>query len=146
MRVAVTCVLLVVTTGCGAMSGPATTDTSSASLPALAERVEFLQQYVTFRRDYRELDFRIRYANNGGGVPGPSDWDIRVVAVVPPEQLEAWVPAGVKPQPATDVSWLADVSGADRATGIREWYVEGRGRVVGVDRAKSVVAYRLLSN
>ena len=35
--------------------------------PTLAERVAFLQQYVTFRRTYETLDFDIMYQNNGGG-------------------------------------------------------------------------------
>ena len=146
MRVGVAGLLLLVVTGCGP-SGPTTTDTSSESLPTLAERVEFLQRYVTFHRTYRELDFRIEYRDNSRGlVPGPSDWDIRLVAVVPPEELAAWVPPGVEPvRPTTaETSWLADVPGAERSAGITEWYGES-GRMVGIDRARSVVAYRLSS-
>jgi hypothetical protein len=142
MRVGAALFLMIAVAGCGGPSGPASTDTSSASLPTLAERVDFLQRYVTFRRDYRELDFRVVYHNNGGGlVPGPSDWDIRVVAVVPPAELASWVPAGATAMATADVTWLADVPGAERAAGITEWYVEP-GSVVGVDRAASAVAYR----
>ncbi len=129
--------------GCGGSRGPASADTSSASFPTLAERVEFLQRYVTFRRGYRELDFHIVYRNGGGGrgaVPGPSEWDIRVVAVVPPGELASWVPAGVTAVASADRAWLAVVPGGERAAGITEWYVGPRS-VVGIDRARSVVAY-----
>ena len=87
--------------GCGGPTGPASTNTTSDALPSLAQRVEFLERYVTFRRQYQELGFHIVYHNNGGGgVPGPSDWDIRVVAVVPPEQLPQWLPPDGAPAPA----------------------------------------------
>jgi hypothetical protein len=142
MRVSAIWLLTISVAGCGGRSGPATTDTSSASISSLDQRVEFLQRYVTFRRDYRELDFHVLYHNNGGGlVPGPSDWDIRVVAVVPPGELASWVPAGKMPVRATDVSWLVAVPGSKRTVGITEWYVESR-KVVGIDRARSVMAYR----
>lgn len=128
--------------GCSATSGPTNTDMSSTSITSLQQRIEFLQRYVSFRRSYRELEFHISYHNNGGWlVAGPSDWDIRVVAIVPPTELVSWVPAGTKPVPKTDASWLARVPESERAIKITEWYVE-RGRIVGIDRAGSVVAYR----
>lgn len=141
MRAAGVVLLVLLAAGCGGRSGPATTDTSSATFPTLAERVEFLERYVTFRRNYRELDFHVAYRNGGGPAPGPSEWDIRVVAVAPPGELASWVPAGVTAVADADRDWLAVVPGAERAAGITEWYV-GPGSVVGIDRAKSVVAYR----
>lgn len=142
MRIGVASFLVVVVASCGTPSGPPTTDTSSASLPTLAERVEFLQRYVKFRRNYHELDFRIVYQNNGDGlVPGPSDWDIRIIAAVPAEELESWVPADSRATPAGDATWLSDVPGSGRATGVKEWYTKGA-VVVGLDRASSVVVYR----
>jgi hypothetical protein len=142
MRTAVVTLLVALLAGCGGSGGPATTRTSSASLPTLAERVEFLQRYVTFRRSYRELGFQIVYFNGGGDwVPGPSEWDIRLMAVVPPEELASWVPAGATAVSAADRAWLDVVPGAEQAAGITEWY-SGPGSVVGIDRAKSIVAYR----
>jgi hypothetical protein len=130
--------------GCGGPTGPASTDVSSDSLPSLERRVEFLERYVTFRRGYRDLGFHITYKNNNGGlVPGPSDWDIRLVATVPPDELAAWVPVGVAKTERADVSWIVGVPNAERAAGITEWYVVGR-KVFGVDRERSVVAYRYL--
>lgn len=128
--------------GCTGPSGPASTDTSSDSLPSSEQRVEFLQRYVAFRRRYTDLGFHVVYHNNGSGMaPGPSDWDIRLVALVPPEEIAEWAPTGVAAMPSTDTQWLVGVPGAARAAGIREWY-RGPGLVVGIDRERSVVAYR----
>lgn len=141
MRRLLVCVLIALA-GCGT-SGPASTNTSSESLPGLADRSAFLERYVTFRRSYRELDFHIYYFNGGRGlVPGPSEWDVRVVATVPHGELELWVPAGEPAAPTADTAWLASVPGAERAGTITEWYVRP-GRTVGVDRARAVVAYRV---
>lgn len=134
--------LLVALAGCGKPSGPETTDTLSSSLPTLRERVAFLQRYVPFRGEFRRLGFHVLYRNNGGGlVPAPSDWDIRIVAVVPAEELPRWIPAGVPMAPPPDLTWLAGVPESERAAGMSEWYVEPN-RVVGVDRVRSVVVYR----
>ena len=142
MRAGLALLLTAALVGCGRPTGPASTDTSSDALPSLEQRVEFLQRYVTFRRGYRDLDFHVRYHNNSGGrVPGPSEWDIRLVATVPPAEIAEWVPTGVTPTPSADTQWLVGVPGAERAAGIREWYT-GPGLVVGVDRDHSVVAYR----
>ncbi|MBS0265093.1 MAG: hypothetical protein JSS02_24390 [Planctomycetes bacterium] len=133
--------LLLVCAGCSGLKGPATTDTSSDTLPGLEKRVEFLERYVEFRRTYTDLGFQIKYQNNSGGlVPGPTEWDIRLVAVVPAAELAEWIPPEVTAESAADVSWLSGVPGAERAKEIEEWYVNG-GRLVGVDRKHSVVAF-----
>ena len=120
--------------GCGGSSGPPSTDTSSDALPSLERRIEFLERYVTFRRGYSDLGFHIAYHNNGGGMlPGPSEWDIRLVAAVPAAELATWVPPGLAPSPSADKQWLAGIPGDDNAAGIREWYT-GPGLVVGIDR------------
>jgi len=134
--------LVAVLTGCAVATGPASTDTSSDSLPSLEERIEFLQRYVTFRRTYTDLGFHVAYHNNSGGrVPGPSEWDIRLVAVVPSAELTEWVPVGAAVKDSVDTGWLNGVPGAERAAGISEWY-DGPGIQVGIDRERSVVAYR----
>src|SRR3954451_19838714 len=83
--------------GCG-RSGPASTRTVSSQFATVAERAKFLEKYVTFRRTYETLDFDVMYQNNGGGggAPGPSDWDVRLVATVPAAELGTWVPTGAK--------------------------------------------------
>lgn len=142
MRQALVLLTALAVVGCGGPSGPASTDTCSDALPSLERRVEFLERYVTFRRGYSDLGFHIAYQNNGGGlVPSPSEWDIRLVAAVPPTELAEWVPPGLAPSPAADTGWLAGVPGGARAAGITAWYT-GPGLVVGIDRERSVVAYR----
>lgn len=131
--------------GCTGDAGPASTDTKSDTLSSLKDRVAFLERYVTFRRDYSELGFHIVYKNGGGFVPSPSEWDVRVVATVPQEKLADWIPAGVKEAPTADKDWLDSIPGGAKASGIHEWYVEP-GKIVGVDREKSVVAYRAWKN
>ncbi len=77
------CLLIILncTFGCQSQTtGPATTETSSSNLTYLSEKIEFLERYVTFRRNYQSLEFHINYHNNGSSlVPGPSDWDIRLM-------------------------------------------------------------------
>lgn len=133
--------LVVLLAGCG-KSGPDSTNSTSAGLPTLKERIDFLQRYVKFRRTYESLDYAIQYANNSGGmVPGPSEWDIRLVAIVPAAELAAWVPAGA-PVPNVDADWLRSVPTSLDISGVREWYVSGL-QVVGVDRTKRIVVYRI---
>lgn len=127
------------------MSGPASTKATSAAYATVAERVKFLNEYVKFRRTYETLDFDIMYQNNGGGmVAGPSDWDVRLVATVPAAELQAWVPTGVNASTAPDAAWLKSVPTTLDLSGVSEWYIDGS-RVVGIDRAKRIVVYRLSS-
>jgi len=125
--------------------GPATTHTASTKFPTVAERADFLHQYVSFRRTYETLDFEIKFQNNGGGLlPAPSDWDVRIVATVPEAELEAWVPPGVSAAPVHDTDWLKSIPTILDLTGVNEWYSVG-GRVIGLDRSKRIVVYRLLA-
>jgi len=141
MRHVIAIMLLGILAGCTYGSGPASTDTKSDSLPTLKERIAFLERYVTFRRDYSDVGFHVVYRNGGSFPPSPSEWDVRVVATVPPERLADWVPPGVKKTPRADMDWLDGVPGSEKASGIQEWYAEP-GRLVGIDRGKSIVAYR----
>ena len=131
--------------GCGSPA-PVETVKRSTDFATLAERVAFLERYVTFRRTYRTLEFQVVHANHSGGVvPGPSEWDIRLVATVPAEELEAWIPAGVVAQSDPREPWLAEVPDAPMAGEFPQWYEEAR-RSVGVDRKGNRVAYRIWAN
>jgi hypothetical protein len=132
------CVVLMA--GCASQGLPST-DTSSSSLPSLETKVQFLERYVTFRRGYEALEFHVTYRNGGSFPPGPSEWDIRLVARVPPAELASWVPERCAPTASADTTWLGAVPGAEEAADITEWYIEPR-RVVGIGRRRSVVAYR----
>ncbi|HMN42881.1 MAG TPA: hypothetical protein PKE29_18725 [Phycisphaerales bacterium] len=123
-------------------SGPTSTKTTSSGMATISQRVNFLHEYVTFRRTYETLDFDIAYHNNGGGmVPGPSDWDLRLVATVPADEMPAWIPPGVSQTSAPDVAWLKSVPTALDLSGVSEWYVDGN-RLVGLDRGNRIVVYR----
>jgi hypothetical protein len=140
-----TCGLLVTVfalVGCQQDRGPETTRTDSSQFDTLAEKVAFLEQYVTFRRTYELLDFDIVYQNNSGGmVPGPSDWDIRLIATVPEAELPDWVPADAQP---TDVNteWLENIPTEQDSSNITEWYQLDNQTIVGLDRDRCLVAYR----
>jgi hypothetical protein len=131
---------LFLVSGCD-RTGPASTRTTSAQFHTVKEKTDFLQRYVTFRRTYDTLDFDITYQNNGGGsVPGPSDWDVRLVATVPPSEVPMWIPAGLTPS-AQDQAWLKSVPTSLDLSGLNEWYGDAH-RIIGIDRQHNIVAYR----
>ena len=135
--------LAVLFTGC-ARSSNRTTDTTSDQLPSLEARVQFVEVYVVAGRRYSELSFHIRFQDNSGGmVPGPSDWDFRLVASVTANELADWIPAGATPINKPELDWLATVPNSKRAAGITEWYKKGR-TTIGIDRKQNIVAYRAM--
>lgn len=124
---------------------PPTVDLDSASLPSLKEKVMLLEQYVAFRRTYETLDFDLTFFNgSSGGVPGPSEWDIRLAAKVPDTEIEEWV-MGMKPTTPSKQAWLKTIPTQLKLTGIQEWYEDGR-RIVGVDRQAKILVYRNWAN
>ena len=134
---------MICTPGCNKTSGPASTETSSTKFSTLSEKVEFLEQYVVFRRTYEDLDFVISYVNNSGGmVPAPADWDIRAVAQVPPAELAQWT-KGMKPTSSPDIDWLSVLPDGIDHSGVSEWFQSGN-RLVGVDRKNAIIVYRNL--
>ena len=129
--------------GCGPSkpNGPQSTDTNSTTIPELVDRIDFLENYLSFKRQYDELEFHILYKNNGGGwVPGPSDWDIRLAAVVPPEELPLWT-EGLDVS-SEEANWLTNVNKQIDVSGVNTWFRSG-GKVVVVDKENAVVVYRL---
>lgn len=129
--------------GCSkSQSGPASVAETSAARANIGDRVRFIENYVTFRRKYEKLDYDITYQNNGGGlVPAPSDWDIRLIASVPQAKIDDWVPAGAEKTDGPSPDWLKGMPGSIERDGITEWYRKS-GTVVGIDRERSIVAYR----
>lgn len=126
--------------GCG-QSGPDSVKINSSAISSMSERITILERYVNFRRSYESLDFDLIYHNNSGGlVPGPSDWDIRLVTRVPRSELPTWVISG-STVTTPDRDWLKSVPTRSDLSGLNEWYQEG-GCIVGLDRAQHIVAYR----
>lgn len=126
-------------------SGPSTADEKSTSRSSLEDRIKFVEKYVKFRRNYEKLDYHIQYQNNGGGfVPGPSDWDIRLIAQVPAKELNDWIPANSEKSDKSVPAWVTELPGEIEREGITEWHKKAN-VTVGIDRERSVVVYRNLS-
>src|SRR5262245_40161450 len=67
------------------------TDTRSAALATDADKIAFLQQYLTLPSPIAATEFHIVYHDNAaGGLPGPSDWDVQAVIKVAPADLPRW--------------------------------------------------------
>jgi hypothetical protein len=125
--------------------GPPSAQEDSRRRPKLQDRIAFLEQYVTFRRTYLQLEYNVFYQNNGGSgildIPGPSEWGITIVAVVPPADLPKWIPAGVQKRSYPPPAWVKNVPGNIVTTGVTEWYSSGSIEV-GIDRKTATVVYQ----
>ena len=56
-----------------------------------AEKISFLNQYLTAKSAIEAAEFIIEYQDNSGGwVPGPSDWDIKAAMKVSPRDTILW--------------------------------------------------------
>ena len=128
----------------GCQSGPASVAETSSARASVEERVRFIENYVAFRRTYKKVDYDITYWNNSGWLPAPSDWDIRLIASVPRTEINDWVPSGVGKANGSLPEWLKGMPGSIERDGITEWY-RTPGTVVGIDRERSIVAYRATS-
>lgn len=105
---------VVVASACSgqAAGGTLTTDTDSRTLPDRPQRLAFLARYLRSKSPITDAEFIIHYRDNsGGGVPGPSDWDIRAALQV--TDMAAWR-ADWEPCPVTG-SGTAEVPAWARA-------------------------------
>jgi hypothetical protein len=67
------------------------TDTHSKQFATDPDKIQFLKRYLTFPTAVEAAEFHVVYQDNsGGGIPGPSDWDMQVVLKVAPQNLSAW--------------------------------------------------------
>ncbi len=124
---------------CGPKSKSTATD--SHTFPTLAEKKAFLERYVSFRRTYEDLDYLIAFRDGGdGGVPGPSEWDIRLIATVPASEIDGWT-SGLTVTTAPDTGWLSQIGDAPSDLTPFEWRGDSQ-RLVGIDRVRRVVIYR----
>ena len=135
---AIVCLSLI---GCG--SKGKTTKTVSSAFSTKQEKIQFLEQYVKFKRSYTKLDFNIDYQDNSTGlVPGPSDWDISIVASVPSSELNEWITGLSKLEETPDKTWLKKIPTEIDYSGITEWYKLEANSVVGINRNSNIVVYR----
>ena len=132
-----TLALVLVLTGCGKGK---TTDTVSSTFTTLTEKQEFLERYVKFRRSYDDLHFDLSYIDGGSGmVPGPTEWDVRVFAIVPVGEIDQWVD-GFSITLDPELDWVSGIPTAPADVSSYEWY-EGDRVIVGIDRERRSVLY-----
>src|ERR1035437_5113739 len=119
------CVLLVVialfAVACGGPKNK-TTKRDSQAFTSLTDKKEFIERYVKFKRNYDALDFRIDYRDGGdGGLPSPTEWDIRLVATVPTNEIETWI-SDIPITKDAETDWVSDVANAPRNLNTFEWH------------------------
>lgn len=67
------------------------TDTHSKQFATDADKIRFLKRYLSLPTVVEAAEFHVAYHDNsGGGIPGPSDWDMQVVLKVAPQDLSVW--------------------------------------------------------
>lgn len=117
-----------------------TTNTVSSNFKTLAEKQEFLERYVTFRRSYDDLHFDLSYIDGGSGmVPGPTEWNVRVFAVVPAGEIDQWID-GLSVVAVPDLEWISGIPKAPPDVSRYKWYKGDRVNV-GIDRESRTVLY-----
>ena len=79
-----------------------------------------------------------------GLVPGPTEWDIRIMAIVPEVEIEQWFD-GLTPASAPDQTWVSNIPNALGDLRDFKWYEDSR-RIVGVNREIRMVLYRSSAN
>ncbi len=86
LLVAVICGLL------GCTDESLTTHTSSTQFGTKQEKLDFLERYLVNRAGLLDAEYRIDYQDNGSGrsVPGPSDYDLRMILRILPDSMNAW--------------------------------------------------------
>lgn len=130
-------VLALLLVGCGEGK---TTDTVSNKFTTLAEKQEFLERYVKFRRSYDDLHFDLTYIDGGSGmVPGPTEWNVRVLAVVPAGEIDQWTD-GLSVASDPELDWVSNIPTAPTDLSRYKWY-EGDRVIVGIDRESRSVLY-----
>ncbi|MCC7502904.1 MAG: hypothetical protein IT229_10265 [Flavobacteriales bacterium] len=84
-----------------------TTDTRSLQFSNRTEKLAFLARYLKRAPGLVDAEYAIWYQDNGhGGVPGPSDYDIRIIARVVPDSLDAWTEGLTQGSwTGTDLAW-----------------------------------------
>ena len=128
--------------GCSGDAGPPSISQTSTTTDQLSERIKTLETYVEFRRNYNILEYDIFFQNNGGGrLPGPSDWDIRLAAQVPKDEIDVWVSQEMNTSSPPKKPWYQKIVNEIDVSGVTEWHSAG-GRSVGIDRVDSIVVYR----
>ncbi|MEN3943389.1 hypothetical protein WJU23_18960 [Prosthecobacter sp. SYSU 5D2] len=141
MKNALPVLILLFAIGIAGCKKSMSTHTTSDAFSTLASKKAFLEQYVNFRRSYEDLHFEIAFMDGGTGIiPGPSEWDIRLLAVIPAEEMDAWV-HGLAASDSPDMEWVQHLPKAPVDLGRFVWFAD-HSRLVGLDRINRMVLYR----
>lgn len=117
-----------------------TTNTASTAFSTVAEKQQFLERYVKFRRSYEDLHFRLSFIDGDSGmVAGPSEWNIRLVATVPANEIDQWID-GLGAAKLPDLDWVPEIPNAPTDLIDFKWYQDDK-RIVGVNRVNRIVLY-----
>lgn len=82
------------------------TDTRSEAFATAEERLAFLKRYLNFQSVPRDAQYHIVYFDNSQGrIPGPSDWDIRVVLRLEPGDVSLWLADLTEVKASGDFGW-----------------------------------------
>ncbi len=124
-----------------------TTSTKSSNFDTKQEKIQFLERYLTIKRNYEKLDFYINYHDNSTGmIPGPSDWDICLIAIVPKIELKEWIKGQKKIEDIKDKMCFDKVPTQIDYSKIKEWYQYDIHSFVGIDPINRIVVYRNATN
>jgi hypothetical protein len=86
------------------------TDTRSAALQGDRAKLDFLKKYLRLPTEVQATEFHITYQDNSKGmVPGPSDYDLRVVVKVSPDKVPQWSAEMGQPTAPFDVAWAYEL-------------------------------------
>lgn len=134
--------VLVSLIGCNQQNGPASIKVNSSSIPA-SEKKLLLEKYLSFRRNYVNLQYTLFFQNNHSGmIPAPNDWDICLLVKVPSEEMGQWVPKNAQMVFLMDQKWLEKIPGTIDYSTIENWYLRDKNILVGIDQKNSIIAYR----
>ena len=117
-----------------------TTHTASTTFSTIAEKQEFLERYVIFRRSYEDLHFQLSFIDGDSGmVPGPTEWNIRLAATIPADEIDQWT-EGLDATKLPDLDWVPEIPSAPTDLSDYKWYQDAT-RTVGVNRVNRNVLY-----
>jgi hypothetical protein len=123
--------------GCKKKEASLTTDTRSSHFHSTEEKISFLRTYLVFPSPASAAEFHIVYHDNSGGlVPGPSDWDIRAVLKISPENLASWIEGLDRTSEEADLAWGFDLL----PKGDSNWIVKSAPEIYYRQNSSTVVA------
>jgi hypothetical protein len=127
------------------LSGPTTstfslsTDTHSSQFITQEEAIVFLEPYIKLTTKPLDLAYHIVYHDNSQGIPGPSDWDMKLAVKVLPEDIDKWLEGASVTEPF-DMSWVSELlKGKDWNVSSELVFYTGLGEQLAVYKTEGVI-------